>query len=91
LKEQIRAIFKDYDFILMPTAPSVAFKIGEKTDDPIAMYLADIYTVLANLVAIPGLSIPVAKDEQGLPIGIQLMADKLEDGKLMAFAKEIGY
>jgi aspartyl-tRNA(Asn)/glutamyl-tRNA(Gln) amidotransferase subunit A len=91
LKEQIRAIFKDYDFILMPTAPSVAFKIGEKTDDPIAMYLADIYTVLANLVAIPGLSIPVAKDAQGLPIGIQLMSDKFEEGKLMAFAKEIGF
>ena len=84
-------VFNEVDVILGPTTPEVAFKIGTKNPDPIAMYLADIYTVLANLVAIPGLSIPVAKDAQGLPIGIQLMSDKFEEGKLMAFAKEIGF
>ena len=87
LSEQISEIFKSYDFILMPTAPSVAFKFGEKTSDPTEMYLADIYTVLANLVGTPAISLPLAKNPEGLPIGIQLMAEKFEDGKLFAFSK----
>lgn len=91
LVEQIETIFKEYDFILMPTTPSVAFKIGEKSDDPLAMYLADIYTVLANLVGTPSISLPVAKDAAGLPIGMQLMSAKFEEGKLLAFSKELGY
>ncbi|HEY0261445.1 MAG TPA: amidase family protein, partial [Chitinophagales bacterium] len=91
LHDQIRKILAEYDFILMPTAPSVAFKIGEKTSDPVEMYLADIYTVLANLVAIPAISLPVAKDAQGLPIGIQLMSDKFTEGKLLAFSKSLGF
>ncbi len=91
LVEQIETIFKEYDFILMPTAPSVAFKIGEKSDDPLAMYLADIYTVLANLVGTPAISLPVAKDAAGLPIGMQLMSAKFEEAKLLAFSKELGY
>ncbi len=91
LVEQIETIFKEYDFILMPTAPSVAFKIGEKSDDPLAMYLADIYTVLANLVGTPAISLPVAKDAAGLPIGMQLMSAKFEEAKLLAFSKALGY
>jgi aspartyl-tRNA(Asn)/glutamyl-tRNA(Gln) amidotransferase subunit A len=75
----------------MPTAPSVAFKIGEKSNDPIEMYLADIYTVLANLVGIPAISLPVAQDKEGLPIGMQLMAGPFDDGKLLSFSKQIGY
>jgi aspartyl-tRNA(Asn)/glutamyl-tRNA(Gln) amidotransferase subunit A len=73
----------------MPTAPSVAFKLGEKTADPVEMYLADIYTVLANLIGIPAISLPLAKNRAGLPIGVQLMADKFEEGKLLAFSKEL--
>jgi len=87
LQDQIRAIFKEYDFILMPTTPSVAFKLGEKTADPVEMYLADIFTVLANLIGIPAISLPLAKNAAGLPIGVQLMADKFEEGKLLAFSK----
>lgn len=89
LSEQMSAIFKTYDFILMPTAPSVAFKIGEKTSDPTEMYLADIYTVLANLVGVPAISLPMAKNSEGLPIGLQLMAEKHEDAKLFAFSKAL--
>ena len=89
LSEQISEIFKSYDFILMPTAPSVAFKLGEKTSDPTEMYLADIYTVLANLVGVPAISLPLAKNSEGLPIGIQLMAERFEDGKLLAFSKTL--
>jgi aspartyl-tRNA(Asn)/glutamyl-tRNA(Gln) amidotransferase subunit A len=91
LTNQILEILKSYDFICMPTAPSVAFKIGEKSDDPLAMYLADIYTVLANLVGAPAISIPVANDPNGLPIGVQLIAGKFEEAKLLAFCKELGY
>jgi aspartyl-tRNA(Asn)/glutamyl-tRNA(Gln) amidotransferase subunit A len=87
LSEQISAIFGQYDFILMPTAPSVAFKLGEKTSDPTEMYLADIYTVLANLVGVPAISLPLAKNAEGLPIGIQLMAEKHDDAKLLAFSR----
>ncbi len=73
----------------MPTAPSVAFKFGEKTANPVEMYLADIYTVLANLTGIPAVSLPLAKDKSGLPIGIQLLADKFEEGKLLAFSAKL--
>jgi aspartyl-tRNA(Asn)/glutamyl-tRNA(Gln) amidotransferase subunit A len=91
LHDQIRGILSKYDFILTPTAPSVAFKMGEKTSDPVEMYLADIFTVLANLVAIPAISLPAAKDAQGLPIGMQLMSDKFTEGKLLAFSKSLGF
>jgi aspartyl-tRNA(Asn)/glutamyl-tRNA(Gln) amidotransferase subunit A len=91
LVNQINEIFRNYDFILMPTAPSVAFKIGEKSNDPIEMYLADIYTVLANLAGIPAISLPVAQDKDGLPIGMQLMAAAFQDAKLFSFSKQLGY
>ncbi len=89
LTDKIDAIFKEYDFILMPTAPTTAFKFGEKTSNPVEMYLADIYTVLANLTGIPGISLPLAADKQGLPIGIQLLAGKFEEGKLLAFSEKL--
>lgn len=89
LTEKIRAIFKEYDFILMPTSPTTAFKLGEKTDNPVEMYLADIYTVLANLTGIPGISLPLAEDKSGLPIGVQLLADKFQESKLLAFSEKL--
>lgn len=89
LSHQISEIFRSYDFILMPTAPSVAFRLGEKTSDPTEMYLADIYTVLANLVGVPAISLPLAKNAEGLPIGIQLMAEKHEDAKLFGFSQTL--
>ena len=89
LTDEIRAIFKDYDFIIMPTSPTVAFKFGEKTDNPVEMYLADIYTVLANLTGIPAISLPLAKDAQGLPIGVQVLADKFKETELLAFSEKL--
>lgn len=86
LTDKVRALFKNYDFILMPTSPTVPFKFGEKTDNPVEMYLADIYTVLANLTGIPAISLPLAEDKNGLPIGVQLLADNFEEGKLLAFS-----
>ena len=89
LTDKIRGILSSYDFILMPTSPTVAFKFGEKTDNPVEMYLADIYTVLANLTGIPAISLPVATDSKGLPIGVQLLADKFRDGDLLAFSDKM--
>lgn len=87
LVQQLNKLFEEYDFLLMPTAPSVAFKLGEKTSNPIEMYLADIYTVLANLAGVPAISLPLAADENNLPIGIQLLAGKLQEPKLFAFSE----
>jgi len=89
LTEKLNKLFTEYDFLLMPTSPSTAFKFGEKTENPVEMYLADIYTVLANLAGVPGISLPVANDKQGLPIGIQFLAGKFEEAKLLAFSNTI--
>ena len=73
LKEDFRRAFESCDAIITPTAPTPAFMIGEKVDDPLAMYLNDIYTVTANLAGIPGMSVPCALSPTGLPIGFQLL------------------
>ncbi len=86
LAQKMDAILREYDFILMPTSPTTAFKFGEKTSNPVEMYLADIYTVLANLVGIPGISLPLAKDSQQLPIGMQLLAGKFKEKDLLSFS-----
>ena len=72
--------------VLSPTTPDVAFKFGENSDDPIKMYLEDIFTVMANLVGIPAISIPMG-DKEGLPFGIQIMANRFEEAKMFAGAK----
>jgi aspartyl-tRNA(Asn)/glutamyl-tRNA(Gln) amidotransferase subunit A len=90
LADRTLAILAEYDFILMPAAPSPAWKIGEKTDDPVAMYLADIYTVQANMVGIPAIALPINKKEvergEELPIGVQFMGNKWQEAELLAFA-----
>lgn len=87
ISERTFEIFKDYDLILMPAAPMPAWKIGEKSDDPVAMYLADIFTVQANMVGIPGISLPIGNNTEGLPIGLQFMSNKWQEGELLAFAQ----
>jgi aspartyl-tRNA(Asn)/glutamyl-tRNA(Gln) amidotransferase subunit A len=86
IKEKIEAAFSTYDFIVLPTTPTTAFKLGENTQDPLAMYLADLYTVPASIAGIPAISIPNGTDAQGLPIGLQVMAHAFEEAKLLAFA-----
>jgi aspartyl-tRNA(Asn)/glutamyl-tRNA(Gln) amidotransferase subunit A len=80
--------FKAVDFIIMPTTPSTAFKIGDKSQDPLSMYLADIFTVWANLSGVPAISIPTGKDNQGLPIGLQIHADLFSEANLLEFSSE---
>jgi aspartyl-tRNA(Asn)/glutamyl-tRNA(Gln) amidotransferase subunit A len=77
--------FKSVDVILSPTTPGTSFKSGEKTNDPVEMYLQDIFTIPANLAGLPGLSIPCG-EHNGLPLGMQLVGNSLEEGKLLQFA-----
>ena len=86
LTDKTSSIFKNYDAILLPTAPTPAVAIGENSDDPIAVYLADIYTVFANLTGIPGISIPLFKHSNGLPFGLQVLTNKLDELTLLQFS-----
>lgn len=79
IKEDFDKAFEEVDAILTPTSPSVAFKIGEKTKEPLKMYLSDIYTISANLSGIPAISLPGGFSKEGLPIGLQLMAKPFEE------------
>ena len=87
LIEKTNQVFADYEVIIMPTAPSVAFKLGEKNNDPIAMFLADIYTVFANLVGIPSLSVPIFYHKSGMPFGVQAMTNRFQELSLLHLSK----
>jgi aspartyl-tRNA(Asn)/glutamyl-tRNA(Gln) amidotransferase subunit A len=78
--------FEGVDLIAAPAAPSTAFKIGEHSDDPLEMYLQDIFTLPASLAGIPGISVPVGFDAAGLPIGMQLFAPHFAEAELLAAA-----
>ncbi len=83
IKQDFDDAFKKVDIILTPTSPTTAFKIGEKTTDPLEMYLSDIYTTSANLAGIPGISVPITKSSKGLPIGLQLLANQFNELDLL--------
>lgn len=89
LHEKTNLIFNDFDAIVLPIAPSTAPRFGEETDDPVAIYLADIFTVFANLVGIPGISLPVFKHSNNLPFGIQLLSSRLEDLSLLRISNQL--
>jgi len=89
IRNEIKRVFEKYDFIVMPTTPSTAFKLGEHSDNPVEMYLADLFSVQANVAGVPAISLPCGTDKQGLPIGLQLMANDFEEGKLLSFSKTI--
>jgi aspartyl-tRNA(Asn)/glutamyl-tRNA(Gln) amidotransferase subunit A len=78
--------FKKVDVVVGPTCPGPAFRIGELVDDPLQMYLADVYTISANLAGLPGISIPAGFNSAGLPIGLQLLAAPFEEEKLLRAA-----
>ncbi len=79
--------FQKVDAIVTPTSPTAAFKLGEKSDDPLAMYLADIYTVTANLAGIPGISVPSAPTKSGLPIGVQILGKHFDEATILRLAQ----
>jgi aspartyl-tRNA(Asn)/glutamyl-tRNA(Gln) amidotransferase subunit A len=83
LASDFHQAFAKVDAIVTPTTPTPAFKLGEKTDDPLAMYLADIFTVTANLAGIPGISIPCGKSTEGLPIGMQILGKHFDEAMVL--------
>jgi len=89
LVEQTDLIFKDFDVIVLPTSPTTAFRVGEKMNDPIAMYLADIYTVYANLTGIPGISLPLFTHTNGMPFGVQAMTSRYNEVSLLRFSHQM--
>jgi aspartyl-tRNA(Asn)/glutamyl-tRNA(Gln) amidotransferase subunit A len=89
IKEETDKLFEQYDFLIFPTAPTTAFDLNKKSDNPIEEYLADLYTVQANVVGNPAISIPNGLDSNNLPIGFQIMAGSFEEEKLFQLAKEI--
>lgn len=89
LINQYESLFKSYDVLLTPTAPTPAFGIGENVDDPVKMYLADIMTVPPSLAGLPAISVPAGKSGGGLPIGVQLIAPAKQDALLFAIAKQV--
>jgi len=86
IKKAFDAAFEKYDVILGPVAPTTAPKLGESLQDPIKMYLGDIYTISVNLAGLPGISLPCGMDSEGLPIGLQLIGDGFEEKKLIRAA-----
>ncbi len=89
VRDKTLAIFKEYDIIITPSTPGVAFEHGSKGADPIKMYLEDIYTVQANISGVPAISIPAGVNENNMPFGLQLMARPFEEELMLATAKHI--
>jgi aspartyl-tRNA(Asn)/glutamyl-tRNA(Gln) amidotransferase subunit A len=88
IRQDFDRAFERVDVLLSPTSPTTAFRFGAHTDDPLAMYLADLLTIPANLAGLPAISVPCGFDDQGLPIGLQLVAGVLEEGKLLRVAHQ---
>ena len=86
IKDFTEDLLNDYDYIIMPTTPSTAFKFGEHSGDPVAMYLEDLFTVQASVSGVPSISLPNGKDEQGMPIGLQVICNSFKEAELYSFS-----
>jgi aspartyl-tRNA(Asn)/glutamyl-tRNA(Gln) amidotransferase subunit A len=86
IKEFTENLLDEYDYIIMPTTPSTAFKFGEHSGDPLAMYLEDLFTVQASVSGVPAISLPNGKDNSGMPIGLQVIANSFKEAELYAFS-----
>lgn len=89
LCNEFSQLFKSYDVLISPTAPTPAFKLGENTGDPIKMYMSDIMTVPASLAGLPAISVPAGMTDSGLPVGVHLVGNRRDDAKLLALAKSM--
>jgi aspartyl-tRNA(Asn)/glutamyl-tRNA(Gln) amidotransferase subunit A len=88
LRKEFAHVFEKVDAIAMPTSPIPAFKIGEKSHDPLAMYLADIFTVPVNIVGVPAISIPSGKTTENLPLSLQLIAPHFAESTLFTIGRD---
>ena len=89
IQEKTKEILNNFDFILTPSTPGTAFEFGKNSADPIKMYLEDIFTVQANITGVPAISVPCGIHSNGLPMGLQIMANYFEEGKLLNIASKI--
>jgi aspartyl-tRNA(Asn)/glutamyl-tRNA(Gln) amidotransferase subunit A len=89
LRRAFLQLFETVDVVLLPTSPTTAFPLGDRTDDPLAMYLADVFTVYANLAGLPALSVPAGRDAAGLPVGAQFIASPFGEERLFAAAERL--
>ena len=87
--EEYENAFKQVDFIITPVSPNPAFKIGEKVNDPVSMYLEDVMSVPINLAGVPSLAIPAGKTKEGLSLGLQIVGPRRSDKALLKFANEL--
>lgn len=87
IRDKTKELLRKYDFIVMPITPTTAFRLGEHTENPLEMYLADLFSVQANVAGVPAISLPCGKDRKGLPIGLQVIADDFEESKLLHFSE----
>lgn len=88
ITEELKKIFQDVDAFITPTVPFPAFKLGEKMDDPLAMYMCDIFSAPANLALVPAISVPSGKTKDGLPLGLQITAPYLREDILFKIGKD---
>ncbi len=89
IREKTKEILKEFDFIVMPITPTTAFKLGEHSENPIEMYLADLFSVQANVAGVPAIAVPCGEDSSGLPIGMQIITDDFEESKLLRFSNAL--
>ena len=87
IQREMAELFKSYDIVLCPTCPTPAFKLGQKVDDPLEMYLSDMYTVFVNLARIPSISVPAGLTKAGLPVGIQFAGPMFSEEKILRLAE----
>jgi aspartyl-tRNA(Asn)/glutamyl-tRNA(Gln) amidotransferase subunit A len=87
IQKEIAELFTKYDLILCPTCPTAAFKLGQKVDDPLEMYLSDLYTMFVNLARIPSLSVPAGKTKAGMPVGIQFAGAMFSEARILRVAE----
>jgi len=87
IKEVTEKLLTDFDYLLLPTTPSTAFKFGEHGDDPVSMYLEDLFTVQASVSGMPAISLPNGKDDSGMPIGLQIISNSFKERELYAFSQ----
>jgi len=89
IKQDFDKVFSEVDLIITPTTPTTAFKIGEKSSDPLQMYLSDVYTTSANLAGIPGMNIPIGRNSENLPIGLQILSQQFDEEKIFQLAAHL--
>jgi len=89
LVDLTKDLFSNYDILVSPTVPTTAFKLGENNHTPTEMFLADIFTVYANLVGIPAVSLPLFKHSNGMPFGLQVMSDHFNETALLQFSESL--